>query len=183
MTAVRVRTAYPSARRGGRHGPVGNGPDAAAGVDTALADVVARLRRAMRRAARGADPGNTLSVAQLELLSCLAEHPGARPGQLARMLKLAPNSVTTLANGLRARGLISRSSGCADRRTVHLTLTEPGTDAVTRWHSVNVAVLSAAVDTLHPGWQHLLAAALPALSELAGAIDDLAERGADGPPT
>ena len=49
-------------------------PDPAEG-QLALADVVARLRRAMRRAARNADPGTTLSVAQLELLSALAEHP------------------------------------------------------------------------------------------------------------
>jgi hypothetical protein len=32
-------------------------------------------------------------VAQLEFLSCLAENPGARPGQLARMLRLAPRRV------------------------------------------------------------------------------------------
>jgi MFS family permease len=55
-------------------------------VGTDLADVVSRLRRAMRRAARAADPVTALSVAQLELLSCLAEHPGARPGQLAGLL-------------------------------------------------------------------------------------------------
>lgn len=67
--------------------------------DVALAEVVARLRRAMRRAARNADPSNTLSVAQLELLSCLAENPGAGPSRLAHVLRLAPNSVTTMVNG------------------------------------------------------------------------------------
>jgi hypothetical protein len=87
-------------------------PDAAVAADPgaggdpyglAVADVVSRLRRAMRRAARaqgsGGLPGG-LSVAQLEFLSCLAENPGARPGQLARLLRLAPSSVATLVNGL-----------------------------------------------------------------------------------
>ena len=79
----------------------------------AVADVVSRLRRAMRRAARaqgsGGLPGG-LSVAQLEFLSALAETPGARPGQLARQLQLAPSSVATLVNSL-ARG--SSSSAAA----------------------------------------------------------------------
>ncbi|WP_246128024.1 MarR family winged helix-turn-helix transcriptional regulator [Amycolatopsis rhizosphaerae] len=139
-------------------------------ADTELADVVARLRRAMRRAARAADPGNPLSVAQLELLSCLAENPGAQPSRLARVLNLAPNSVTTLVNGLRTRGLVTGTSG-DDRRTVHLNLTATGEDAVRRWQSANAGILGAALADLHPGWQHLLTAALPALRELIDAID------------
>lgn len=38
-------------------------------------DGVARLRRALRRACRSADPDNPLAVAQLELMSALAERP------------------------------------------------------------------------------------------------------------
>jgi len=44
-----------------------------------LAEGVARLRRALRRGARVASPGNQLAVAQLELLSVVAEHPGTGP--------------------------------------------------------------------------------------------------------
>jgi DNA-binding MarR family transcriptional regulator len=151
-------------------------PPVRAGADVALADVVAQLRRAMRRAARGADPANTLSVAQLELMSCLAENPGARPSQVARQLRLAPNSVTTLANGLETRGLVSRSSGPADRRTVALRLTPAGADAVRRWQAANAGILQAAMGALHPGWQHLLAASLPALRELVSAIDNITDQ-------
>jgi DNA-binding MarR family transcriptional regulator len=147
------------------------------GPDTELAEVVARLRRAMRRAARTADPGNPLSVAQLELLSCLAENPGARPSRLARLLNLAPNSVTTLVTGLRSRELVTSVSGGSDRRTVQLTLTEAGESAVRTWQSTNAAILRAALADLHPGWQHLITAALPALGELITAIDHLADRG------
>ena len=143
-------------------------------TEAELADVVARLRRAMRRAARTADPGNPLSVAQLELLSCLAENPGAQPSQVARALRLAPNSVTTLVNGLRTRDLVTRVSGTGDRRTVRLALTAAGEDAVRHWQHTNANILRAALADLHPGWRHVLTAALPALHELVGAIDDLA---------
>ncbi|MFE0023304.1 MarR family winged helix-turn-helix transcriptional regulator [Amycolatopsis sp. NPDC059021] len=146
------------------------------GQESSLADAVARLRRAMRRAARAKDPGNTLSVAQLELLSSLAENPGARPSQVARSLHLAPNSVTTLVNGLEKRGMITRAGG-DDRRTISLRLTPEGAKAVRAWQATNDAILSAAVEHLHPGWQHLLTAALPALDELVRAIDTVAEPG------
>lgn len=149
-------------------------PAAIRPAEGAVAEVIASLRRAMRRAARAADPGNTLSVAQLELLSCVAEHPGIRPGQVARLLRLAPNSVTTLVNGLQAQNMITRAPG-EDRRAVTLTLTEDGLAAVRGWQATNTDILRTALDDLHPGWQHLLAAAIPALAELTRAIDTLAD--------
>ena len=89
-----------------------------------LAEGIARLRRALRRGARVADPGNPLAVAQLELLSALTEHPGARPGQLARLLHMRPNTVTTIVNTLTAQGMVSRATADGDRRAVELTATD-----------------------------------------------------------
>ena len=130
--------------------PPGSGNDDGDARRPELADVVSRLRRAMRRAARAADPGAGLSVAQLELLSCLAETPGARPGQLARMLRLAPSSAATLVGGLRQAGLITRAGGEGDRRTASLRLTPAGEVAVSRWQSLNERLLRAALDMLSP---------------------------------
>jgi DNA-binding MarR family transcriptional regulator len=152
-----------------------------------LADVVSRLRRAMRRTARAHQateapsvtppmtPPLTLSVAQLELLSCLAEHPGARPGQLGRLLLLAPSSVTTLVNPLRAGGLITRASG-PDRRTAELRVTAAGAAAVRRWQATNEAIVSAALGSLPAAGRAALRRALPAFRELTGAIDALADQ-------
>ncbi len=140
-----------------------------------LADAVSRLRRAMRRAARAADPASGLSVAQLEMLSCMAENPGARPGQLARLLRLAPSSVATLANSLRRDGLVNRTGGAGDRRTAALDLTAAGEAAVVRWKTVNEHLLSLAFATLPAASRDALEAALPALSDLAGAVDALAD--------
>ncbi|WP_159809597.1 MarR family winged helix-turn-helix transcriptional regulator [Cellulomonas citrea] len=149
--------------------------------EVALADAIARLRRAMRRAARADDPGNDLSVAQLELLSCVQENPGSRPSQVARLLHLAPNSVTTLVNGLQARGLLTRTSGGGDRRAVSLTLTEEGERAVARWRTTSTATVRRAFGELSPTSRELLGAALPALAELVEAVDARAD--APSPPT
>jgi DNA-binding MarR family transcriptional regulator len=140
-----------------------------------LAEGIARLRRALRRGARAADPGNTLAVAQLELLAALAEHPGSRPGQLARRLNMRPNTVTTIVNALTARGMVRRVTAEEDRRAVELTVTEAGEQAVVAWQATNAAVLHLALSTLSASQRRVLAAAVPALDALARAVDRLAD--------
>jgi len=140
-----------------------------------LAEGIARLRRALRRGARVASPGNSLAVAQLELLSALAEHPGFRPGQLARLLHMRPNTVTTIVNALTAQGMISRSTPEGDRRAIELTITDAGQQAVHAWQATNAAVLHLALSTLPAPQRRALAAAVPALEALAEAVDRLAD--------
>jgi DNA-binding MarR family transcriptional regulator len=146
-----------------------------------LADVVSRLRRAMRRAARAADPALGLSVAQLELLSCMAEHPSIRPSQLARMLRLAPSSVATLLSGLQSAGYVIRTpggpgaDGAGDRRTVTLDLSDRGAAAVSHWHRVNEEIIQAALAALPPRDQAALRDAAPALRDLTSSIDAQAD--------
>jgi DNA-binding MarR family transcriptional regulator len=140
-----------------------------------LAEGIARLRRALRRGARVASPDNSLAVAHLELLSALAEHPGTRPGQLARQLHMRPNTVTTIVNALTAQGMISRSATDGDRRAVELTITDTGQQAVHAWQATNAAVLHLALSTLPASQRRALATAVPALDALAEAIDRLAD--------
>ncbi len=143
-----------------------------------LAGIVSRLRRAMRRAARAADPALELSVAQLELLSCITEHPGIRPSQLARMLRLAPSSVATLLGGLQSAGYVMRTPGAesaSDRRTVSLDLSETGKAAVTRWHRVNEDIIQAALAALSHRDRTTLRDAAPALRDLTASIDAQAD--------
>jgi len=139
---------------------------------------VSRLRRAMRRAARATDPALGLSVAQLELLSCITEHPGIRPSQLARLLRLAPSSVATLLGGLQSAGYVTRTPGAdsdGDRRTVSLDLSEAGTQAVSRWHRVNEDIIQAALAALPHRDRVALRDAAPALRDLTASIDAQAD--------
>jgi DNA-binding MarR family transcriptional regulator len=144
-----------------------------------LAEGIARLRRALRRGARVADPDNSLAVAQLELLSALVESPGSRPGQLAHLLHMRPNTVTTIVNALAARGMLSRVSSDNDRRAIELTATFAGQEAVRKWQATNAGVLHVALSTLPAQQRRALSAAVPALDALARAVDQLA----DQPPT
>jgi DNA-binding MarR family transcriptional regulator len=158
-------------------GPIGTSDPDPAGL--AVADAVSRLRRAMRRAARAYGPGGALpgglSVAQLEFLSCLAENPAARPGQVARLLRLAPSSVATLVNGLARAGLVVRAGGVADRRTAVLSLTAAGESVLADWQQVNSRILAAALTALPAASRRSLLSSLPALRELTGAVDALAD--------
>jgi len=151
----------------------------AAPAGLALADAVSRLRRAMRRAARARGPGRSLpgglSVAQLEFLSCLAENPAARPGQVARLLQLAPSSVATLVNGLARTGLVVRTGGVADRRTAVLELTPAGHSVLADWEHLNAQILAAALTAVPAASRRSLTASLPALRQLTLAIDALAD--------
>ena len=106
-------------------------------------------------------------MAQLELLSAVAEQPGARPGQLARQLHMRPNTVTTIVTALAAQGLLSRAAADGDRRAVELTATDAGRQAVHTWQATNSAVLHLALSTLTPAQRRVLAAAVPALDALA----------------
>jgi DNA-binding MarR family transcriptional regulator len=148
----------------------------AAGVAPRLADAVARLRRAMRRAARATVPENPLSVAQLELLACLGDHPEARPSEVARLLKLAPNTVTTLVTGLDRLGMVRREDNPTDRRAIRLTLTGEGAAALGRWQRTNEGILERAQAGLTSGQRDALRDALPALSRLIAEIDAQAEQ-------
>ncbi|MHB8275215.1 MAG: MarR family winged helix-turn-helix transcriptional regulator [Dermatophilaceae bacterium] len=142
----------------------------------AVADLVASLRRAIRKAARVRTPAMPLSVAQLELLSLVQEHPGARPGDLAGLLRLAANSVSTLDNAMVSAGMLERSPGATDKRTVAFRLTPQGAQLVGQWRTTNAALLQSAIAALNSQDRQILAEALPVLKRLVAVIDEQADR-------
>lgn len=152
-----------------------NGVSAEAMLPEAVADLVARLRRAMRKAARARTPAMPLSVAQLELLSIVQEHPGARPGDLAGLLHLAPNSVSTLANAMTGAGMLDRSPGTTDKRTAAFTLTPQGAHLVRRWRTTNTALLQSAIAAMNTQDRQILTESLPVLQRLVAVIDEQAQ--------
>ena len=162
-------------------GPEQVGPEQVRGeqVGPELADIVSRLRRAMRRAARAADPALGLSVAQLELLSCIAEHPGIRPrpARPDAPARRRARSATSLG-GLQSAGYVTRTPGAdndSDRRTVSLDLSEEGAQAVSRWHRVNEDIIRKALAELPHSDRAALRNAAPALRDLTASIDAQAD--------
>lgn len=136
-----------------------------------LADVVARLRRALRRGVR-ADPDlEPLPVAQIEVMQLLADSPGLRAGEVGERLLLAPTTVSTLVGALLSHELIERQPDPADRRAWNLHLTAAGEGALHRWQRSNQRVLHDALAKLGAADQRALRSALPALAKLVGHLD------------
>ena len=105
-------------------------------------------------------------------MSLVQEHPGARSGDLAGLLHLAPNSVSTLANAMTSAGMLDRSPGATDKRTVAFTLTSQGAHMVRQWRSTNAALLQSAIAALNSKDRQTLGEALPVLERLVAVIDE-----------
>jgi hypothetical protein len=70
---------------------------------------------------------------------------------------------------------VVRSGGTTDKRTAALDLTAAGQDVVAEWQAVNARILAAALVALPTATRRSLSSSLPALRELAGAVDALAD--------
>jgi DNA-binding MarR family transcriptional regulator len=136
-----------------------------------LADIVTRLRRALRRGVRADVPFETVSVAQVELMQLLAEQPGLRAREAGEQLLLAPTTVSTLVGALLSSGLIERNADPDDRRSWHLSLTSRGTARLADWQQSNKRVLHDALAQLNATDQRALRGALPALTKLVSHLD------------
>ena len=94
----------------------------------------------------------------------------------ARSMDMAYSHAWTVVaemDRLAGQELVSRTFG--GRHGGRAWLTPAGEVAVSRWQSLNERLLRAALDMLSPERRSSLDGALPALRELAGAIDALAD--------
>lgn len=138
----------------------------------ALADVVTRLRRALRRVVRSDVPFEALPMAQIEVMQLLAERPGLRAGEVGEALLLASTTVSTLIGALLTQDLIERQADPADRRAWRLLLTEDGETRLADWQQSNRKVMRAAATQLADEDLRALREALPALTKLAAHLDE-----------
>jgi DNA-binding MarR family transcriptional regulator len=137
-----------------------------------LTEVINRLRRVLRTSIRTEYSWESLPMAQVELLQCLAERESTRVGELAGRLRLAPNSVSTLVQQLSDAGLLDRARDPADRRAALLRLTPAGAEALAGWQRAHERRLGQALARLVDTDRDAILAALPALSNLVEALDD-----------
>ena len=91
-----------------------------------LGDLLMRVARTQRRRWRDALAPWDLSPHQARALGVVVERDGVRLSDLAESLHIAPRSVTEVADGLQARGLVERTPDPGDRRAVILRPTAEG---------------------------------------------------------
>jgi DNA-binding MarR family transcriptional regulator len=147
-----------------------------------LADVVTRLRRALRRGVRPAVPHEALAPAQVEVLQYLAESPGLRAGELTDRMLLAPTTISTLIGQLLDRGLVERRPHPTDRRAWQLHATAAGLAELTHWQAATLGALRPAMQSLTKADRQAVRAALPALERLVAALDVTTPESAEADP-
>lgn len=141
-----------------------------------LTEVVTRLRRALRTSIRSDYPWESLPMARVELLLALRDHQPVRIGQLANLLRLAPNTVSGLVQVLVDAELAARAPDSGDRRVAVVTLTDAGQAKLADWEQAHQQRIGNALDQLPAADQATIRAALPALAHL---VDHLASRSAE----
>jgi DNA-binding MarR family transcriptional regulator len=111
-----------------------------------------------------------LSLTAAAVLARLQRKGPARLTDLATGEGITQPSMTTLVARLVAQGLVDRAVDPADRRAVVLTLTPAGAELLARRRADRTDRLAPHLAELSPDERDRIAAALPALTQLAGAV-------------
>ena len=137
-----------------------------------------RCLRVIRRCVLGRPIGmQTLPPSYLELLNLVRRRPGVRVGDAARALRLASNTVSTLAGQLSDAGLLERHPDDSDHRGVRFYLTAAADTELSGWRDHRLDLLAQALAELEPDDRAHIGSALPAL----GRLVTLVREHADGP--
>ena len=146
------------------------GPAAEAGAQAAPGIDAARLRVAVLRLARRLRKHDLagLTPSQLSTLATVGKSGPVRLGDLAAAERIAPSTLTRLINVLESLGYVRRVADTGDARAYLVSLTDPGRGALERIKDEATSLLTDILTTLPPDQRAALAAALPALEQLAG---------------
>jgi DNA-binding MarR family transcriptional regulator len=117
------------------------------------------------RARAGRLPGE-LSLPQYQVLEALREAPELPVGELAETAGIAPPTATRMLDCLARDGLITRRHSDVDRRSVLVSLTPEGTEAVERAHEIVDAWRRQVLESLEPAEREQAAVLLERLSQV-----------------
>ncbi len=115
-----------------------------------LLEVLNGLRRTTRRVVRRRVHEHALASAEVEVLVAVVERPGRGVRDVAHVLGLAANTVSTLVGGLLHAGLLARTEDPKDRRIAVLRPTPAGRARVRRWRDERAEVVARALAELSP---------------------------------
>ena len=131
---------------------------------TRLRVAIARLSRRLRKH----EPAG-LTPTQLAALATVERAGPLRLGDLAAAERIAPSTLTRLVSALEDRGYVERRAVPGDARAWTLVVTSRGHEVLDRIRQENTILLADSLLTLSPDQLAVLAAALPALEQLADA--------------
>jgi DNA-binding MarR family transcriptional regulator len=136
-----------------------------------LVSVIGPLRRLLRRRVQDDWPVEPLPPAQGDLLRLIDRQPGIGVADAAALLRLAPNTVSTLVGQLGDADLLRRERDPNDRRSARLSLTPAADARLAAWRARRAAAASDALGALSDADRAALTAAVPALERLIEALD------------
>jgi DNA-binding MarR family transcriptional regulator len=131
---------------------------------TRLRVAIARLSRRLRRHGLAG-----LTPTQLAALSTVEQSGPLRLGDLAAAEGIAPSTLTRLVSALEEFGYVQRCTDPKDARASTLAITAAGHEILERLRAEGTALLTQSLLLLRPDQRSALAAALPALEQLAEA--------------
>jgi DNA-binding MarR family transcriptional regulator len=146
-------------------------------------DVLVALRTIMRASdvySRRLSRTAGLTTPQLLVLRAVAQHGDVPISAIANELQLAQATVTTIVDRLEQRLLVYRVRSQADRRVVHLRLTDDGKDALSDAPEIVQAEFAERFREL-PDWeQSMITASIQRVAELMNTTEDVNEPDEDG---
>jgi DNA-binding MarR family transcriptional regulator len=133
---------------------------------------VARLRVAIARLSRRLRKHELagLTPTKLSTLATVWQAGPLRLGDLAAAERIAPSTLTRLVSALEEAGYVERCAVPGDARASTVAVTARGREVLERIKQESTVLLRESLLTLTPEQLTALAAALPALEQLAAAI-------------
>jgi DNA-binding MarR family transcriptional regulator len=138
-----------------------------------LDDDVNRLRISLARISRLVDrqiAGDGMTRTQLSVLGTVARMKSARMSELAEIEGLNPTMLSRVVGKLEAAGVLQRTPGAEDRRSVVVEITASGSRLHARMRRQRTRLLAERLTELPPGQSEALVGAIPALESLADAM-------------
>ncbi|MGA1835459.1 MarR family transcriptional regulator [Herbiconiux sp. 11R-BC] len=133
------------------------------------ADVAARLALAVGRLNRRIRAtSDTLTPGQVSALSTIVRQGPIRPGDLARVERVAAPTITRLLADLETRGFVARTADPEDGRSFFVGATAAGAEAIERARAERADRVLELFEDLEPEQIDRLAAALDGLEKAAG---------------
>jgi DNA-binding MarR family transcriptional regulator len=142
-------------------------------VGLVLEDDVNRLRIALARISRLVDrqtAGEGMTRTQLSVLGTIARQRALGISELADLEGLNPTMLSRLVGKLEASGLVQRTPGADDRRSVIVEITSAGARLHTRLRRQRTRLLTERLADLPSTHVAALVDAIPALESLADAM-------------